>query len=49
MFTITIENLLYFLEHFDDKIISMKNFSLGFVKVQSTHLSFGFLHKYGKI
>ena len=38
MLTITIENLLHFLEYFDDKIISMKNFPLGFVKVQSTHL-----------
>ena len=26
MFMITIENLLFFLEYFDDKIISMKNF-----------------------
>ena len=38
---ITLENLLYFLEYFDNKIISMKNFPLGFVKVCSTHLSFG--------
>ena len=49
LFTITIENLLHFLEYFDDKANSMKDFPLGFVKVQSTHLSFGFLNKCGKI
>ena len=49
LFTITIENLLYFLEYFDDKVNSMKNFPLGFVEVQSTHLCFGFLNKCGKI
>ena len=38
MFMITIENLLRFLKYFNDKIISMKNVPLGFVKVQSTHL-----------
>ena len=48
MFMITIENLLVFLEYFNDKIISMKNFPLGFVKVCSTHFSFGFLHKMQK-
>ena len=42
---ITIENLLHFLEYFDDIVYSMKNFPLGFVKVRSTHLSFGFLNK----
>ena len=42
MFTITIENLLRFHEYFDDKMISMKNFPLGFGKVRSTHLSCGF-------
>ena len=49
LFTITIENLLHFLEYFDDKANSMKDFPLGFVKVRSTHLSFGFLNKCGKI
>ena len=49
MFMITIENLLCFLEHFDNKIISMKNFFLKFVKVQSIYLSFGFSHKCGMI
>ena len=33
LFMIMIENLLHFLEYFDDKITSMKNFPLGFVKV----------------
>ena len=42
MFTITIENLLRFQEYFNDKIISTKNFPLGFGKVRSTHLSCGF-------
>ena len=42
MFTITIENLLPFQEHFDNKTISMKNFPLDFEKVQSTHISCGF-------
>ena len=42
MFTITIENLLRFHEYSDDKMISMKNFPLGFGKVQSNHLSCGF-------
>ena len=41
MFTITIENLLRFHEYFSDKMISMKNFPLGFGKVRSTHLSCG--------
>ena len=45
LFMITIENLLHFLEYFDDIVNSMKNFPLGFVKVRSTHLSFGFLNK----
>ena len=40
MFTITIENLLRL--YFDEKIISMKNFPLGFGKVRSTCLSCGF-------
>ena len=44
---VTIENLLRFLKYFNDKIISVKNFPLGFVKVQSTHF-FCFLHKCGK-
>ena len=45
-FTITIENLLHFLEIFDDKIISMKNLpSVCFVKARCTHLSPVFLHK----
>ena len=35
MFIITIENLLRFHEYFDDKMISMKNFPLGFGKVNS--------------
>ena len=38
MFMINIENLLHFLQYFDEKKINTKNFSLGFVKVQSTHL-----------
>ena len=43
MFTITIENLLRFHEYFSDKMISMKNFPLGFGKVRSIrHLSCGF-------
>ena len=42
MFTITIENLFRFHEYFDDKMISTKNFPLGFGKVRSTHLSCGF-------
>ena len=33
--TITIENQLHFFQYFDDKIIYMKNFHLGFLKVQS--------------
>ena len=47
MFMITIGNLLRFLEYmyFNDKTIFIKNFALGFVKVCSTHFSFGFLHK----
>ena len=49
LFTITIENLLHFLEYFNDKANSMKDFPLGFVKVQSTHLSFVFLNKCRKI
>ena len=32
---ITIENLLHFLEYFNNKIDSMKNFPLGFEEVQS--------------
>ena len=39
--TITIENLLHFLEYFNENIY-MKNFLLGFVKVRSTRLSSGF-------
>ena len=43
LFTITIENLLRFLSNFDNKIISMKNFPLGFrLEVCSTHLFFLF-------
>ena len=42
MFMIKNENLLHFHEYFDDKMISMKNFSSGFGKVQSTQLSCGF-------
>ena len=44
MFTIkiTIENLLRFHEHFDNKTISMKNFPLDFEKIRSTHISCGF-------
>ena len=49
LFTITVENLLHFLQYFDDKVNSMKNFPLGFVEVRSTHLFFGFLNKCGKI
>ena len=49
LFTITIKNLLHFLEYFDDKANSTKDLPLGFVKVWSTHLSFGFLNKCGKI
>ena len=49
LLTITIENLLYFLEYFDDKVNSMKKFPLGFVEVRSTHLFFGFLNKCRKI
>ena len=47
LFMITTENLLHFLEYFDDKANSMMDFPLGFVKVRSTHLSFGFLNKCG--
>ena len=39
MSTITIKNLLHFLEYFNDKINYMKNSLLGFAKVPSTHLS----------
>ena len=49
LFTIMIENLLHFLEYFNDKVNSMKNFPLGIVEVQSTHLFFGVLNKCGKI
>ena len=49
LLTITIENMLYFLEYFNDKVNSMKNFPLGFVEVRSTHLCFGFLNKCEKI
>ena len=49
LFTITIENLLHFLEYFDDKVNSMNNVPIGFVKVRSIHLFFGFLNKYGRI
>ena len=42
MFTITIENMLRFHEYFDDKMISMKNFPLGFGKIRSALLSCGF-------
>ena len=49
LFTITIENLLHFLQYFDDKVNSMKNFPLGFVEGRSTHLYFGFFNKCGKI
>ena len=49
MFSIMIENLLHFLEYFDDKMIFMKNFPLGCAKVRFTHISFVFLHKCGKI
>ena len=40
MFTIKNENQLHFLDYFDDKINFMKKFLLGFVKLQSTYLSF---------
>ena len=40
-----IKNLLHFLEYFDDKVNSMRNFPLGFVEVRSTHLFFGFFNK----
>ena len=33
MFSIMNENLLHFLEYFDDKMIFMKNFPLGCAKV----------------
>ena len=51
MFTITIENLLRFHKYFDDKMISTKNFPLGFGKIQSTVLFYlvTSLHKCGKI
>ena len=32
LFMITIESLLHFLEYFDDKVNSMKNFPFGFVE-----------------
>ena len=41
----TIENLLHFLEYFDDKVNSMKNVPLGFVEVRSTHLFFEQMQK----
>ena len=41
--------MLQFLEYFNHKIISVKDFPLDFVKVQLTHLFFGFLHNCGKI
>ena len=46
-----LKNLLHFLEYFDDKIISVKNFPLGFVKFDPLIylLFFVFLHKCGKI
>ena len=34
---ITIENLLHFLEYFDDKVNSMKNFPLGYVVLNTIH------------
>ena len=40
LLTITIENLLHFLEYFDDKVNSMKKFPLAFEEVRSTHLFF---------
>ena len=43
-----IENLLHFLEYFEDKVNSMKNFPLGFEEVQSTHLFFGFFEQMRK-
>ena len=49
LFMTTIENLLHFLEYFNDIVNSMKNFPLGIVKVRSSHLSFGFLNKCRKI
>ena len=42
MFTVMIENLLRFHEYFEGKMISTKNFPLGFEKVRSTYLSCGF-------
>ena len=48
LFTITIENLLHFLQYFDDKVNSMKNFPLGFVEVRSTHLFFWFFEQMQK-
>ena len=49
LLTIMIENLLHFLEYFDDKVNSVKKFPLAFVEVRSTHLFFGFLNKCRKI
>ena len=42
LITIAIENLLHFLEYFDDKVDFTKNVPLGNVKVRSVHLSSGF-------
>ena len=39
LIVIMIKNLLHFLEYFDDKIDSMKNFPLGFEEVRSINLS----------
>ena len=49
MFTITIENLLHFHEYFDDKMISTKNFPLGFEKLNLLIYLVASLHKCGKI
>ena len=47
-FTIMIENMLHFLEYFDDKVNFMKNFPLGFVEVWSIHLIFWFFEQMQK-
>ena len=41
----TIDSLLRFHEYSGGKMISMKNFPLGFEKVQSTHISCGLFAK----
>ena len=48
MFTITTENLLRFHEYFDDKMSSMKNFPLDFVKFDLLIYLMASSHKCGK-